>query len=46
MPIMIHAGVYSEAMHYLKAANAAGTDEGEAVVAKMRALPIKRLLRP
>jgi branched-chain amino acid transport system substrate-binding protein len=40
MPTMIHAGVYSEVMHYLKAVQAAGTDESKAVVAKMRALPI------
>jgi branched-chain amino acid transport system substrate-binding protein len=40
MPTMIHAGVYSEVTHYLKAVAAAGTDEGKAVVAKMRALPI------
>jgi branched-chain amino acid transport system substrate-binding protein len=41
MPTMIHAGVYSEVTHYLKAINAAGTDEATAVVAKMRELPIK-----
>ncbi|HEX9489691.1 MAG TPA: ABC transporter substrate-binding protein [Stellaceae bacterium] len=40
MPTMIHAGVYSEVTHYLKAVQAAGTDEAKAVVAKMRALPI------
>ena len=40
MPTMIHAGVYSEVTHYLKAIQAAGTDEAKAVVAKMRALPI------
>jgi len=40
MPTMIHAGVYSEVTHYLKAVQAAGTDEARAVVAKMRALPI------
>ena len=40
MPSMIQAGVYSEVTHYLKAVKAAGTDEGKAVVAKMRALPI------
>jgi branched-chain amino acid transport system substrate-binding protein len=41
MPTMIHAGVYSEVMHYLKAVQAAGTDEAKAVVAKMRELPIR-----
>src|SRR5260221_4108633 len=40
MPTMIHAGVYSEVTHYLKAVQAAGTDEAKAVVAKMRGLPI------
>jgi branched-chain amino acid transport system substrate-binding protein len=40
MPTMIHAGVYSEVTHYLKAIRAAGTDEAKAVVAKMRQLPI------
>ncbi len=36
MPTMIQAGVYSEVMHYLKAIEAARTDEAKAVVAKMR----------
>ncbi len=36
MPTMVHAGVYSSVLHYLKAAEAAGTDDGEKVVAKMR----------
>ncbi|BAF88336.1 ABC transporter substrate-binding protein [Azorhizobium caulinodans] len=40
MPTMVHAGVYSSVLHYLKAAEAAGTDDGEKVVAKMRELPI------
>ncbi|HJT07924.1 MAG TPA: ABC transporter substrate-binding protein [Stellaceae bacterium] len=40
MPTMIQAGVYSEVTHYLKAIQAAKTDEAKAVVAKMRALPI------
>lgn len=31
---------YSAAAHYLKAVAAAGTDEGEAVMAKMRELPV------
>ena len=41
MSTMIQAGVYSEVTHYLKAVQAAGTDEAKAVVGKMRALPIK-----
>ncbi|MEP9352559.1 ABC transporter substrate-binding protein [Xanthobacter sp. KR7-65] len=40
MPTMVHAGVYSSVLHYLKAAEAAGTDEGAKVIAKMRATPI------
>ncbi|WP_238120680.1 MULTISPECIES: ABC transporter substrate-binding protein [unclassified Xanthobacter] len=40
MPTMVHAGVYSSVLHYLRAAEAAGTDEGAKVVAKMRELPI------
>ncbi len=36
MPNMVHAGVYSSVMHYLKAIQAAGTDETAAVTAKMR----------
>lgn len=41
MPTMIHAGVYSEVLHYLRAIEAAKTDEAKAVVAKMRELPIR-----
>lgn len=40
MPHMGDAGDYSSAMHYLKAIEAAGTDEASAVMAKMRELPI------
>jgi branched-chain amino acid transport system substrate-binding protein len=40
MPTMIQAGVYSEVMHYLKAIQAAGTDEAKAVMAKMREMPV------
>lgn len=35
MPTMIHAGVYSATMNYLKAVKAAGTDDAAAVVAQM-----------
>ncbi|TCS36060.1 amino acid/amide ABC transporter substrate-binding protein (HAAT family) [Paucimonas lemoignei] len=41
MPTMVHAGVYSSMMHYFKAIQAAGTDEAQAVMAKMRELPVK-----
>ncbi len=40
MPSMYQAGVYSAVTHYLKAAQAAGTDRGDAVAAKMKELPI------
>jgi branched-chain amino acid transport system substrate-binding protein len=40
MPTMIQAGVYSSVMHYLKAVDAAKTDEAKAVVAKMKETPI------
>ena len=40
MPTMVQAGVYSSMMHYFKAMEAAGTDEGKTVVAKMQELPI------
>ncbi|HCY63745.1 MAG TPA: ABC transporter permease [Oxalobacteraceae bacterium] len=41
MPTMVQAGVYSSMMHYFKAIKAAGTDEAQAVMAKMRELPVK-----
>jgi len=40
MPTMIQAGVYSAVTHYLKAVDAAGTDEAKAVIARMKATPI------
>ncbi len=40
MPNMIQAGTYSGVLHYLKAIKEAGTDETEAVAAKMRELPV------
>ncbi len=40
MPTMWQAGVYSSVMHYLKAVQAAGTDEPLKVAAKMRDIPI------
>jgi branched-chain amino acid transport system substrate-binding protein len=39
-PTMIQAGVYSGVMHYLKAVQAAGTDDADAVAAAMRKLPV------
>jgi branched-chain amino acid transport system substrate-binding protein len=40
MPTSLQAGVYSEVLHYLKAVQAAGTDEAKAVATKMRELPV------
>jgi len=39
-PTMFQAGIYSAAMHYLKAIKAAGTDEAKAVIAQMRKIPV------
>nr|WP_233286972.1 ABC transporter substrate-binding protein [Bradyrhizobium oropedii] len=41
MPTMIHTGVYGSVLHYLKAIQAAGTDDPAKVMAKMRELPIE-----
>ena len=38
-PSMVHAGVYSSVIHYLKAVDAAKTDDGTKVAAKMKELP-------
>ena len=38
-PTMVHAGVYSAIIHYLKAVEAAKTDDGTKVVAKMKEMP-------
>jgi branched-chain amino acid transport system substrate-binding protein len=40
MPTMVHAGVYSSTLHYLRAVEAAGSDDTDAVLAKMKELPI------
>lgn len=40
MPGMIHAATYSAVLHYLKAIEAAGTDDATAVAAKMREMPV------
>jgi branched-chain amino acid transport system substrate-binding protein len=38
-PTMIHAGVYAATLHYLKAVEAAKTDDGTKVIAKMKETP-------
>ena len=40
-PNMVHAGTYSAVMSYLKAIEAAGTNETEAVAKKLHELPVK-----
>jgi branched-chain amino acid transport system substrate-binding protein len=40
MPTMGQAAVYSAVRHYLRAIEAAGTDEAKAVMAKMREIPV------
>jgi len=40
MPTMAQASVYSAIRHYLRAIDAAGTDEAKSVMAKMRELPV------
>ena len=41
MPTMVHAGVYSSVLHYLRSVQAAKTDEGAKVAEQIRTLPIK-----
>jgi branched-chain amino acid transport system substrate-binding protein len=41
MPTMWQAGVYSSVIHYLKAIQAAGTDDPLKVAAKMREMPVE-----
>lgn len=46
MPNMSQAGNYSATMHYLKAIEAAGTDDPDAVSEQMRATPISDFFTP
>jgi branched-chain amino acid transport system substrate-binding protein len=39
MPTMVQAGVYSAALHYLKAVEALKSDDGPKVIAKMKEMP-------
>ena len=45
MPNMVQAGTYSAVTQYLKAIQAAGTDETEAVAKKLHEMPVRGLLR-
>jgi branched-chain amino acid transport system substrate-binding protein len=38
-PTMVHAGVYSSVLHYLKAVEALKSDDGTKVIAKMKEMP-------
>ena len=38
-PTMVHAGVYSAVLHYLKAIEAGKTDDGTKIVAQMKKMP-------
>ncbi|WP_435530725.1 ABC transporter substrate-binding protein [Paraburkholderia fungorum] len=40
MPTMVQAGMYSATMHYLAAVQASGSADSDAVMQKMRAIPI------
>ena len=44
IPSMLTAGTYSSTLHYLKAVQAAGTDDPKAVMAKMRELPVNDVM--
>src|SRR5215471_725317 len=44
IPNLTTAGVYSATLHYLKAVQAAGTDDPKAVMAKMREMPINDMM--
>lgn len=41
MPNMLHAGAYSAALHWLKAAQAEGSTDGAAVTRRMKAMPVE-----
>jgi branched-chain amino acid transport system substrate-binding protein len=41
MPTMSQAGTYSAVLHFLKAVKQAGTTDGDAVAAAMRAMPVQ-----
>ena len=41
MPTSFQAGTYSAVLHYLRALDAAGTEDGPAVAAKMREMPVR-----
>ena len=46
IPSMLTAGSYSSTLHYLKAVQAAGTDDAKAVMAKMRDMYLFQVKSP
>ncbi|HWL58555.1 MAG TPA: ABC transporter substrate-binding protein [Paracoccus sp. (in: a-proteobacteria)] len=46
MPNMIHAGTYSAVLQYLKAIEAAGSDDADAVSAKLHEMPVNDVFAP
>jgi branched-chain amino acid transport system substrate-binding protein len=46
MPSSPHMGVYSAVLHYLKSVAAAGTDDRDAIAARIRELPVKDAMVP
>src|SRR5882672_4534746 len=44
LPSMLTAGAYSSVTHYLKAVQAAGTDDAKPVMAKMREIPVNDVM--
>jgi len=44
IPSMLTAGAYSAVTHYLKAVQAAGTDDAKPVMAKMREIPVNDVM--
>src|SRR5690606_21082256 len=46
MPGMVQAGTYSSVLHYLRAIEAAGTDDGATVAAKMKEMPVDDFFAP
>ena len=46
MPGMVQAGTYSSVLHYLRAVEAAGTDDGPTVAARMKEMPVDDFFAP
>ena len=46
MPGMVQAGTYSSVLHFLRAVEAAGTDDGPTVAARMKEMPVDDFFAP